>query len=226
MTIDETSLDRIRGASFSETRKGYDKDEVHGFLEKLADWLESGAGDASRADAVKRELENIGQRSSSILTQAEEGAAQIRLEAEVRLKEAEAEASKLVKEARAEAKQLGQASKAEAKQVADAATEEANELLESARAQAETLLAEAKSTAERLVSEGEARRKDIETVIDDLGARRDEVRDAIEILLGRLSNALSGSESEASNGSASASKATEKKAGKKPKAGSGSSAKG
>ena len=74
MPVDQTSLDRIRNASFPTARRGYDKGEVERFLAKLADWLETGAGDESRTDAVQRELERIGQRTSAILSQAEESA--------------------------------------------------------------------------------------------------------------------------------------------------------
>src|SRR5215207_3321737 len=82
MGVDQTSLDRIRNATFPTTRRGYDKHEVEKFLARLADWLETGAGDASRSDVVKRELEKVGERTGAILAQAEESAQQIRAEAE------------------------------------------------------------------------------------------------------------------------------------------------
>ena len=82
MPVDQTSLDRIRNATFPSSRRGYDKHEVEKFLARLADWLETGAGDESRSDTVKRELERVGQRTGAILAQAEESAQQIRAEAE------------------------------------------------------------------------------------------------------------------------------------------------
>jgi len=99
MAVDQTSLDRIRNASFPTVRRGYDKGEVERFLTKLADWLETGAGDESRTDAVKRELERIGQRTSAILAQAEDSASQIR-------QEAESEAADLLTRARRESESL------------------------------------------------------------------------------------------------------------------------
>ena len=60
MGVDQTSLDRIRNATFPSTRRGYDKHEVEKFLARLADWLETGGGDESRSDAVKKELERVG----------------------------------------------------------------------------------------------------------------------------------------------------------------------
>jgi DivIVA domain-containing protein len=82
MGVDQTSLDRIRNATFPSSRRGYDKHEVEKFLGRLADWLETGGGDESRSDAVKRELERVGERTGAILAQAEESAQQIRGEAE------------------------------------------------------------------------------------------------------------------------------------------------
>ena len=72
MSVDQTSLDRIRNATFPTSRRGYDKHEVEKFLARLADWLETGGGDESRSDAVKRELERVGERTGAILSQAEE----------------------------------------------------------------------------------------------------------------------------------------------------------
>src|SRR5260221_11519158 len=82
MGFDQPSLDRIRNATFPSVRRGYDKHEVEKFIARLADWLETGAGDESRSDTVKRELERVGQRTGAILAQAEESAQQIRAEAE------------------------------------------------------------------------------------------------------------------------------------------------
>src|SRR6266540_5560670 len=82
MPVDQTSLDRIRNATFPSAKRGYDRHEVEKFLARLADWLETGAGDASRSDTVKRELERVGERTGAILAQAEESAQQIRAEAE------------------------------------------------------------------------------------------------------------------------------------------------
>ena len=98
MAVDETSLERIRKATFPSSRRGYDKREVEKFLNRLADWLETGGGDQARSDTVRRELERVGQRTGSILAEAEESAQQIR-------DEAEQEAQEQMSKARAEADQ-------------------------------------------------------------------------------------------------------------------------
>jgi len=47
--VDRDSIDRIRSATFPVGRRGYEKREVDRFLNKLADWLETGGGDQTRA---------------------------------------------------------------------------------------------------------------------------------------------------------------------------------
>src|SRR3954469_22720570 len=103
MPVDQTSLDRIRNATFPSSKRGYDKQEVEKFLARLADWLETGAGDESRSDTVKRELERVGERTGAILAQAEESAQQIRAEAEEEIRGTVNAANMQAAEARAEA---------------------------------------------------------------------------------------------------------------------------
>jgi DivIVA domain-containing protein len=47
MGVDQTSLDRIRNATFPAARRGYDKHEVEKFLARVADLLVNGCGDES-----------------------------------------------------------------------------------------------------------------------------------------------------------------------------------
>jgi len=157
MGVDQTSLDRIRNATFPTARRGYDKGEVERFLARLADWLETGAGEETRSDAVKQELERVGQRTGKILAQAEESGQQIRAEAE-------SEANEAIQSARAEA--------------------------EKARAEAnafrEETIAEAEEEARRMLVDASRRGEDLQALIDDLSARRDEIVADVEGLAQQL----------------------------------------
>jgi DivIVA domain-containing protein len=172
MPVDETSLDRIRNATFPVSRRGYDKQEVEKFLARLADWLETGGGDESRSDMVKRELERVGQRTGAILAQAEDSAQQIRAEAEE-------EARETLNAANAEAAKT----RAEADSYSGEAHAKADE-------EARGLVADAEAQAGRIVAEGTRRREDIEAVITDLVRRRDEVLGDVEDLSRRLAAAV------------------------------------
>ena len=194
MGVDQTSLDRIRNATFPSSRRGYDKQEVEKFLARLADWLETGAGDEARSDTVKRELERVGERTGAILAQAEESAQQIRGEAESLAREAIDEGNAQAEQARKEAEAFSKKTRSEADAYAKQTRAEADADAAEARAEAEEeardTIAEAQSQARRIVEEGTQRREDIESVIADLVRRRDDVLDDTEELSGKLTAAV------------------------------------
>jgi DivIVA domain-containing protein len=190
MGVDQTSLDRIRNATFPSARRGYDKHEVEKFLARLADWLETGGGDESRSDAVKRELERVGMRTGAILAQAEESAQQIRAEAEEEARGTINSANAQAEEARGEADTYAQETRNGATAYSEEIKQSAEDAAAATRAQAEEdageTIASAEAKAGRIVDEGTRRREDIEAVIGDLVRRRDQVLTEIEELAGRL----------------------------------------
>jgi DivIVA domain-containing protein len=194
MGVDQTSLDRIRNATFPSSRRGYDKHEVEKFLARLADWLETGGGDESRSDAVKRELERVGERTGAILSQAEDSAQQIRAEAEEEARTAITEANAAAEKARSEADTYATQTRTEADTYAEdtRTTVEAESNATRARIEREVAeaLDEAHAKAQRIVEEGARRREDIESVIADLVRRRDEVLGEVDALSTRLNAAV------------------------------------
>jgi DivIVA domain-containing protein len=194
MGVDQTSLDRIRNATFPAARRGYDKHEVEKFLARLADWLETGGGDESRSDAVKRELERVGQRTGAILAQAEESAQQIRAEAEEEAQEelrgVTAEAEKIRAEAEAYVGKARGDADEYAEKTRQAAEQEATALRDEAEEDARQTVEEAQAQARRIVDEGAQRREDLEAVITDLVRRRDEVLADTDELIAKLSSAI------------------------------------
>jgi DivIVA domain-containing protein len=194
MPVDQTSLDRIRNATFPSSKRGYDKHEVEKFLARLADWLETGAGDESRSDTVKRELERVGQRTGAILAQAEESAQQIRAEAEEEARGTVNTANMEATETRAETDRYANETRASADSYAEQTRQEAEEVLSSAKAEADRLAREAleraQAQARRIVEEGTQRREDIEAVIADLVRRRDDVLADTEELTAKLTGAV------------------------------------
>jgi DivIVA domain-containing protein len=179
MGVDQTSLDRIRNATFPTARRGYDKHEVEKFLARLAEWLETGGGEGSRSDAVKRELEKVGERTGAILAQAEESAQQIRAEAEEEIRGTVNAANQQAAELRTEAEAYASEARAEAERAA-------RETIEAAEAQ-----------ARRIVEDGQHRREEIEAVIGDLVRRRDDVLADTEELAGKLRSAVTHHRSDA-----------------------------
>jgi DivIVA domain-containing protein len=195
MGVDQTSLDRIRNATFPTARRGYDKHEVEKFLARLADWLETGAGDESRSDVVKRELEKVGQRTGAILAQAEESAQQIRAEAEEEARGTVNAANVEATEARSAADTYAGDTRAAADGYARRMHEDADQHAAPTRASAEQEAREtieaAEAQARRIMEEGTQRREDIEAVIADLVRRRGEVLSDTEELAAKLNAAVS-----------------------------------
>ena len=183
MGVDQTSLDRIRNATFPSAKRGYDKQEVEKFLSRLADWLETGGGDESRSETVKRELERVGERTGAILSQAEDSAQEIIGEARTESERARSDADAYAEERSAEADAYSDSTRKSAD--ADAA-----KLRADAAADADAAVADAEAQAQRIVEDGTRRREDLESVIADLVSRRDEVIGDIESLRGKLSAAV------------------------------------
>jgi DivIVA domain-containing protein len=155
--MEQSSIERIRTATFPVERRGYDKREVEHFLNRIADWLETGAGDPVREEIIKRELERVGHHTAGLLASAEDGAEGIRAEAEEL-------ATGTRERADAYALQTRETADREAHELRDQADQEAREAVEAAEAE-----------ARRMVEDAQTRRREIETVISDLIARRDAV---------------------------------------------------
>jgi DivIVA domain-containing protein len=195
MGVDQTSLDRIRNATFPSARRGYDKHEVEKFLARLADWLESGAGDESRSDVVKRELEKVGERTGAILAQAAESAEQIRAEAEEEARGTVNTANMEAAETRTAVDQYDSDTRASADAYAGQTRQDAEQEAAATRAaavqEAREAIEAAEAQARRIVEEGSQRREDIEAVIADLIRRRDDVLADTEELSSKLTAAVS-----------------------------------
>jgi DivIVA domain-containing protein len=190
--VDRDSIERIRSATFPVARRGYDKREVDRFLISLAEWLETGGADQSRTEVVRRELERVGEETGKILTDAHDVAERLRVQAEREVEGLTEGAQAQADRTRAEADRI----LAEAQGVAETAAQKlrtdadayATQTRTDADRDAEQSLAKARAEAKRVVDEANARKADIESVIADLEARRDEVLESLE----RMSTELAG----------------------------------
>ena len=211
-----SSIDRIRGARFAIARKGYDKREVERFLDKMADWLETGGGDQARATTFRRELEKVGERTGEILAAAHDAAEEMRAEAqreatqtlktsreETELKRTESDrysheartgADRYAAEARAAADGYSEKTRTDSDEygteVRAAADRDSEAIENKSRERARETVDAAQAEAERIIAEGRKRRADIEAVITDLVSRRDAVLTDVDRLTGELRSAL------------------------------------
>jgi len=168
--VDEHSLERIRNATFSHSVRGYDRGEVDQFLSELADWLERGGEDDAAVEAVRAELERIGEQTGSILTEAHDAAESIRADAADDARKQLIDANVTVERLRSGADEYA----AQVREEADADALDSRE--------------NAEREAKRIVEEANGRRGDIEEVISDLEQRRD----AVLAELDRLASGIAG----------------------------------
>jgi cell division septum initiation protein DivIVA len=194
--MDDEMNTQLRTITFSEERKGFDKDEVRQYLTEVADWIEGGGG-----DLVRRRLERIAHKSANMLADAEDGAEGLRREAEHEARvmletakseadesrtSAEVEAREQLRDARAEATSCREAAnqyaaesgrKADeyAEQTRQEAKRESDELREESAQAARQTVRSAEQRADQIVADATRQREAIETVIGDLGLERDAV---------------------------------------------------
>jgi DivIVA domain-containing protein len=158
----------IRDPSFSSSIRGYDRDDVDRYVERVNQLIAELQISVSARAAVRHALERVGEQTSGILQHARETAEEItssaREEAEETIARANAEAGDVVARAEREVGQLAAEARAEAERTTIAVEASTRELLERAREEAER-------TRARACDDAEAR---LRQVREEIGSLRDE----------------------------------------------------
>jgi DivIVA domain-containing protein len=162
--MNRESIEEVRSASFTLVRRGYEPDEVRRYLSELADRLQAEGASHPGSDAVRRELELVGEKTAGLLAQAEEGAERMHSEA-VR------EASGILSKARDES----EATRSAAAEHAGRVRAEADRYAEETRAEADR---------ESVV--------EIEAELEGLRAQRDEILEDLSDLVAELERTIAG----------------------------------
>ncbi len=167
----QSLTDQIRSKEFTRSRKGFDEDEVTGFLTKVAsDVSELEANlrkEGVRANALERKIQAPLQAEDNVeaaFLAAAESKQQLLDEAQARademISEARREATRLVEVPKMEARRAQEESTAvllQAKERLESATREAASIEERARAESTQLEAESAERGRRAVEESERR---------------------------------------------------------------------
>jgi DivIVA domain-containing protein len=192
---DSSSPAAVATASFSQSRKGYDPNEVRAYLQEVSAALsraQTAEADArARLDTALVELEAmkdrphapaeldeatvsnlLGQEAARVLTTAREGAASLRARVEGEVETARVEAEREIAKLRADSLE-------EAARQRTAAEEEATLIRKNAAENSEREMEAAKSQGREMVLEARAYR---ERVMSDLARRREAARQQIEVL--------------------------------------------
>lgn len=190
--MDGRSIDRIRNASFAHAVRGYDRNEVDGFLRELAEWLETGGDDVAGSELVRAELERVGERTTAILTEAHDAAELIREDATRDVRQQLVDANVTVESLRGSAEEYAEKTREEADAYVRRNRNDADAYAEQARADAEAEAAEiranANEQAQKIVAEAKRRKGEIEATVGELEQRRDEVLAELE----RLASGIAG----------------------------------
>ncbi len=158
------TIEKIRNATFTLTRRGYDRREVDSYLSKLADWLEGGGADQVHSDTIKHELDRVGRKTSQILTAAQDAAESLRGDAQNGARQIVEDARIHVESTRSSADEYAKQARQEAQGIAGKAREQAEAHSKRIRNEADAHStrvrqeAEAYSTKIRDEAEGYAKR--------------------------------------------------------------------
>jgi DivIVA domain-containing protein len=195
--VQEPSIERIRNTTFPLSVRGYDRTEVDTYLAELADWLETGGGGGAAAvEAVRTELERIGEQTAQILTEAHQAGEGIRADASAGVRQQLVDANRTAETVSAEAAEYAADTRDEADAYARKVRGEADAYASRTTAEIEGELAEereaAKKDAARTIADANKRKADIESVITDLEKRRD----AVLAELDRLASGIAGTATE------------------------------
>jgi DivIVA domain-containing protein len=177
--------EEIRDPSFSSAIRGYARDDVDRYVERVNRLIAELQISVSARAAVRHALERVGEQTSGILQRARETAEEItssaREEADETIGRANAEAGEIAERARAEAEQAITAARAHASELEERANEEAESSLARARDDAEARVRQAQEEIASLRDEADSTmrslRVEIEAIAEQRQARLDEVRE-------------------------------------------------
>ena len=122
----------LRDVRFSTAMRGYDRDEVDRYVERVNQTLAELQITAAPESAVKRALEEVSRERESVMEEAHKAADEVthrsRSRADDRIQEAEAEAHKVREATAEEAREIREAAERDARQIREAAEARVSDL--------------------------------------------------------------------------------------------------
>src|SRR5438270_3132590 len=124
-----TFLPDVTGVEFSSSRRGYDRAQVDGYVERVSRIVVELEAMRSPDAVIERALADVGEETSAILRRARKAAEEIIADAEAHARDRTAQAEAQVRELREEADRYSAGVRAEAEQVRDEARSEAEQIV-------------------------------------------------------------------------------------------------
>ena len=181
----------VRDVSFPGAVRGYDRNAVDAYVERVNAVIAELEISSSPKAAVRHALEQVGEQTSAILQRARDAAEEIttsaREQAEAATARAKAEAAELVVDASTRADQA----QAEAAEHVARAQSEAETILTEARAEAERIVAQARKEIAAEHAEAEAGLRRLEADTESVHGQREELLGGVRALAEQLEEVAS-----------------------------------
>jgi DivIVA domain-containing protein len=152
-----TFLPDVTGVEFSNSRRGYDREQVDRYVEQVSRIVVELEAMRSPDAVIERALADVGEETSAILRRARKAAEEIVTDAHTSAQQRAGQAEAQAREITEQADSYSTRVRADADKHLTDARAEAEHLLSSARAEADDLLGRAKARADELV--GSARKQ-------------------------------------------------------------------
>jgi DivIVA domain-containing protein len=154
-------LPELTGVDFSSSRRGYDRDEVDRYVERVSRIVVELEAMRSPDAVIERALADVGEETSAILRRARKAAEEIIADAESHANERSAEAEAKARQLREDADRYSARVKAEGEQV-----------LNDSRAEADQVGAQATADARRVREDADRYRDQVSAHIEALAQER------------------------------------------------------
>ncbi len=141
-------IEEMKSIQFPVVMRGYDRYVVDAYISDLREWLESGGEDEARREVIRSEMERVGERTGSVLSDAQRIADELQAETTEAVTAQRAEAGAEVTKLRAEASEEVAKLRADVDEEVAARRKEADEYLQKTRAEADSYAKETRAAAD------------------------------------------------------------------------------
>ena len=167
-----TFLPDVTGVEFSASRRGYDRDEVDQYVERVSRIVVELEAMRSPDAVIERALADVGEETSAILRRARKAAEEIIADAENQAGERTANAETEAQERTANAEATAREHREDADRYSARLKAEGEQVLTDARAEAEQITGQASGDAKRVRDEADRYRDQVSSHIEQLARER------------------------------------------------------
>lgn len=167
-----TFLPDVTSVEFSGSRRGYDRDEVDQYVERVSRIVVELEAMRSPDAVIERALADVGEETSAILRRARKAGEEIIADAEAQAVDRNSQAETHAREQREDADRYSARVRAEAEEVLGEARSEAEQIVSQARAEADHLRDDATAAATRMRGDADRYRAQVSAQIEQLAQER------------------------------------------------------